>query len=322
MKPILLAILSLAFVTTVYAQPAGTRTITIDDCNYPILGIETNHASDKIVLTASQGRIFFINVSDVEANTEVNPVWKNLNLSGLNNGGKPQFSENDQYILLQESSALKTAITSRKVKDIKYYILNAADGKVVSEGNNVNSVQFLSNSTQILIASNDGIMVKDFLSNKVIAQLEVDNCEMAAISHDNKLIALSFDPDKADFKEVESIGKNKSELKTARKNKRLISFYSYPDLKKLYNSKEEIDIVYSIKFSRDDKQTYLLSHNVVAERIGTAGLNGISMAAADNRRQTNIQVLDASNGNLVKEIYHATAEPDADYKFSTYSNYF
>ncbi|HRB40703.1 MAG TPA: hypothetical protein PKX86_08340, partial [Bacteroidia bacterium] len=139
MKPILLAILSLAFVTTVYAQPAGTRTITIDDCNYPILGIETNHASDKIVLTASQGRIFFINVSDVEANTEVNPVWKNLNLSGLNNGGKPQFSENDQYILLQESSALKTAITSRKVKDIKYYILNAADGKVVSEGNNVNS---------------------------------------------------------------------------------------------------------------------------------------------------------------------------------------
>ena len=322
MKPILLAILSLAFVTTVYAQPAGTRTITIDDCNYPILGIETNHASDKIVLTASQGRIFFINVSDVEANTEVNPVWKNLNLSGLNNGCKPQFSENDQYILLQESSALKTAITSRKVKDIKYYILNAADGKVVSEGNNVNSVQFLSNSTQILIASNDGIMVKDFLSNKVIAQLEVDNCEMAAISHDNKLIALSFDPDKADFKEVESIGKNKSELKTARKNKRLISFYSYPDLKKLYNSKEEIDIVYSIKFSRDDKQTYLLSHNVVAERIGTAGLNGISMAAADNRRQTNIQVLDASNGNLVKEIYHATAEPDADYKFSTYSNYF
>jgi len=157
MKSVLFTLLSLVFTTTVYAQPAGTRTITINDCNYPILGIETNHASDKIVLTASQGRIFFVNVSDVEANPEVSPVWKNLSLSGLNNGGKPQFSENDQYILLQESSALKTAITSRKVKDVKYYILNAADGKVVAEGNNVNSVQFLNNSTQILISSNEGI---------------------------------------------------------------------------------------------------------------------------------------------------------------------
>ncbi|HRH85180.1 MAG TPA: hypothetical protein PK210_13180, partial [Bacteroidia bacterium] len=213
MKSVLFTLLSLVFTTTVYAQPAGTRTITINDCNYPILGIETNHASDKIVLTASQGRIFFVNVSDVEANTEVSPVWKNLSLSGLNNGGKPQFSENDQYILLQESSALKTAITSRKVKDVKYYILNAADGKVVAEGNNVNSVQFLNNSTQILISSNEGIVVKDFLTNKIVAQLKVEDCEMAAISHDSKLIALSFDPDKAAFKEVESIGKNKSELK-------------------------------------------------------------------------------------------------------------
>lgn len=322
MKSLQYVFFSLFFATTTFAQPAGTRAITINDCNYPILGVETNHASDKIVLTASQGRVFLINVSDVEATTSVNPVWKNLNLSGLKNGGKPQFSEDDKYILLQESSALKTAITSTKVKDVKYYILNSTDGKVISEGDNVNSVQFLNNSTQILLSSNDGIVVKDFLTNKVIAQLKVEDCEMAAISHDSKLIALSFDPDKAAFKEVESIGKNKSELKTARKNKRLISFYSYPELKKLYNSKEEIDVVYSIKFSKDDKQTYLLSHNVVAERIGTGALNGISMAAADNRRQTNIQVLDAGNGSLVKEIYHATAEPDADYKFGTYNNIF
>lgn len=322
MKSLQYVFLSLFFVTTAFAQPAGTRAITINDCNYPILGVATNHASDKIVLTASQGRVFLINVSDVETKTSVSPVWKNLNLNGLKNGGKPQFSEDDKYILLQESSALKTAITSRKVKDVKYYILNSTDGKVISEGDNVNSVQFLNNSTQILLSSNDGIVVKDFLANKVIAQLKVEDCEMAAISHDSKLIALSFDPDKAAFKEVESIGKNKSELKTARKNKRLISFYSYPDLKKLYNSKEEIDVVYSIKFSKDDKQTYLLSHNVVAERIGTGALNGISMAAADNRRQTNIQVLDAGNGSLVKEIYHATAEPDADYKFGTYDNVF
>lgn len=322
MKSLQFVFFSLFFATTAFAQPAGTRAITINDCNYPILGVETNHASDKIVLTASQGRIFLINVSDVEATISVNPVWKNLNLNGLKNGGKPQFSEDDKYILLQESSALKTAITSTKVKDVKYYILNSTDGKVISEGDNVNSVQFLNNSTQILLASNDGIVVKDFLANKVIAQLKVEDCEMAAISHDSRLIALSFDPDKAAFKEVESIGKNKSELKTARKNKRLISFYSYPDLKKLYNSKEEIDVVYSIKFSKDDKQTYLLSHNVVAERIGTGALNGISMAAADNRRQTNIQVLDAGNGSLVKEIYHATAEPDADYKFGTYNNIF
>ena len=322
MKSLQYVFLSLFFVTTAFAQPAGTRAITINDCNYPILGVATNHASDKIVLTASQGRVFLINVSDVETKTSVSPVWKNLNLNGLKNGGKPQFSEDDKYILLQESSALKTAITSRKVKDVKYYILNSTDGKVISEGDNVNAVQFLNNSTQILLSSNDGIVVKDFLANKVIAQLKVEDCEMAAISHDSKLIALSFDPDKAAFKEVESIGKNKSELKTARKNKRLISFYSYPDLKKLYNSKEEIDVVYSIKFSKDDKQTYLLSHNVVAERIGTGALNGISMAAADNRRQTNIQVLDAGNGSLVKEIYHATAEPDADYKFGTYDNVF
>lgn len=322
MKQLIFLVIGVIISSNLNSQTSGTRSIVINECNYPILGIETNHASEKLVLTASQGRIFLVNVSDVEANTTVNPIWKNTSLSGLNLGGKPQFSDNDQYILLQESSALKTAINSRKVKDVRYYVLNATDGKVVAEGDHVNSIQFINNSNQILISSDEGLTIKDFLTNQVISQLKIDNCEMAAISYDTKLIAVSFDPDKASFKEVESIGANKKELKTALKNKRLISFYSFPELKKLYNSSEELDIIYSLKFSKDSKHLYLFSHNVVAERIGTAGLNSMSTGAADSRRQSNIQVLDASNGGLIKDIYHATAEPDADYKFGTYSNYF
>lgn len=305
-----------------FGQVAGSRNITIADCNYPILGIETNNSSDKIVITASQGRVFCLNIADVQTKEEVTPIWKNIELSGYNLGGKPQFSQDDKYILLQESSALKTAPTSRKVKDIKFCVLNATDGKVVFDGKDANSVQFLNGKNQLLISTDDGIVIKDFITNTVINELKIPKCEIAAISNDLKTIAVSFDPEKADFKEVESIGANKGELRKAKWNKRLVAFYSYPDLTKTHQSSEELDIIYTLKFTANNSQLYLFSRNVEAERIGTAGLNAMTMTAADSRRQSNIQVLNAKTGELIKEIYHATAEPDACFKIDNDSKYF
>lgn len=305
-----------------FGQVAGSRNITIADCNYPILGIETNNSSDKIVITASQGRVFCLNIADVQTKEEVTPIWKNIELSGYNLGGKPQFSQDDKYILLQESSALKTAPTSRKVKDIKFCVLNATDGKVVFDGKDANSVQFVNGKNELLISTDEGIIIKDFITNKTIAELKISKCEIAAISSDLKTIAVSFDPEKSDFKEVESIGANKGELRKAIWNKRLVSFYSYPDFKKTHQSAEELDIIYTLKFNADNSQLYLFSRNVEAERIGTAGLNAMTMTAADSRRQSNIQVLNAKTGELIKEIYHATAEPDACFKIDNDSKYF
>jgi hypothetical protein len=322
MKQYLFILFNLVFLNTINSQVAGTREITINECNFPILGISTNNASDKVVITASQGRVFCLKIKDIESSETINPIWKNTSISGFNLGGKPQFSIDDKYILLQESSALKTAINSRKVKDIKYCILNAVDGKVIIEDGGVNSAQFINNTNHILISTNKGLVIKDFTTNKVISELNIEDCEMAAINNEGNLIAVSYDPEKKDFKEVESIGSNKGELKNARKNKRLINFYTYPDFKKVYSSTEELDIIYSLKFSADSKHLYLLSHNVIAERLGTAGMNNMTVNAADSRRQTNIQVIDATNGVLLKEIYHATAEPDADFKLNKNYNVF
>lgn len=322
MTRLFITFLLITVVLSSQSQIAGSRNITIQDCNYPILGIETNNASDKLVITASEGRVFYLNVADVQTKDDVVPIWKNLSLTGYKLGGKPQFNYNDNYILIQESSALKTAATSRKVKDIKYCVLNALDGKIIFEGENVNSVQFVNGKNQLLISTDDGIIVKDFISSTIITELKIPKCEIAAISNDLKTIAISYDPDKADFKEVESIGANKSELRKAIWNKRLVAFYSYPELKKMHQSSEELDIIYSLKFTADDSQLYLFSRNVEAERIGTAGLNNMSMTAADVRRQSNIQVLNAKTGQLIKEIYHATAEPDACFKINNDSKYF
>ena len=137
-KIILITLFTCAFLIS-NAQTAGTRSVSIADCNYPILGIATNNASNKLVITASQGRVFLLNIADVQTKEEVTPIWKNISLTGFNLGGKPQFNIDDKYILIQESSALKTSPTSRKVKDIKFCVLNSIDGTVVfDELSNIN----------------------------------------------------------------------------------------------------------------------------------------------------------------------------------------
>ncbi len=315
--------LSATFLVLLYSTASSApRTIRVNGCNYPILGISINHSADRMVITAPQGRVFCLTIADLRSQQEVTPIWKNLKLSGFAYGGKPAFSKDDRYILLQESSALKTAPTSKKVKDIKYVILDSNDGSIVFEGDDVNSVEFVSGQTQILLSSDKGISIKDFISKQTIRELSIDNCEIAAINHSVNKIAVSYDPEKADFKEIESIGNNKKELKNSMKNKRLVSFYSYPDLKKLYTSNEELDIVYTLKFSHDDKQLFLFSRNVKPERVGTSSLNTLTIGAADNRRQSNIQVLNSQNGDLIESIYHATAEADADFKLDPESKFF
>jgi hypothetical protein len=316
MKKIIYILLFAHITFHLFSQTAGSRLIEINDCSYPILGIQTVPNTKKTVITASQGRIFLLNTDDLASSDNVKAIWKNFDLSGFNMGGKPQFSSDEKYILLQESSALKTAINSKKVKDIKYAVLDAETGKTIFEGDNANSAQFINGKTQLLISTDNGIIIKDFTTKTVINELKIDNCEMACIDPAIKTIAISYDPDKSDFKEVESIGANKKELKNAIKNKRLIAFYSYPDLKKINQSAEELDMIYSLKFTQDSKTLLVFSHNVVAERAGTAGMNNMTMGAADVRRQSNIQAIDAISGKLIKDFYHATAEIDSDHKLN------
>lgn len=319
-KIIIFIFLSITYSSSFFSQSKGGRVIEINDCSYPILGIQNAPLTKKTVITASQGRVFLLNTADLESMEKVNPIWKNYELSGFNQGGKPQFSSDEKYILLQESSALKTAINSKKVKDIKYAVLDAETGKTILDGDNVNSAQFINGKNQLLISSDNGITIKDILTKTVINELKIDNCEMAAIDPETKMIAVSYDPDKTDFKEVESIGENKKELKNAVKNKRLIAFYSYPDLKKTHQSAEEMDVIYGLKFTQDSKTLISFSHNVIAERAGTAGMNNMTMTAADMRRQSNIQALDAATGKLVKDFFHATAEIDSDHKLNFNGN--
>ncbi len=321
MKGIIVSLLSCVLtINIILAQTKGSRIVEINDCNYPILGIQNAPLTKKTVITASQGRVFLLNTNDIESLEKVNPIWKNYELSGFTLGGKPQFSSDEKYILLQESSALKTAINSKKVKDIKYAVLDAETGKIILEGDNANSAQFISGKNQILISTDNGIIIKDFLTKSIINELKIENCEMAAIDPTSKAIAVSYDPDKEDFKEVESIGANKKELKNAIRNKRLIAFYSYPDLKKTHQSTEEMDILYGLQFTRDSKILIAFSHNVIAERAGTAGMNNMTMTAADIRRQSNIQAIDATNGKLQKDFFHATAEIDSDHKMNFNDN--
>ena len=158
MKGIIVSLLSCVLtINIILAQTKGSRIVEINDCNYPILGIQNAPLTKKTVITASQGRVFLLNTNDIESLEKVNPIWKNYELSGFTLGGKPQFSSDEKYILLQESSALKTAINSKKVKDIKYAVLDAETGKIILEDDNANSAQFISGKNQILISRTSSI---------------------------------------------------------------------------------------------------------------------------------------------------------------------
>lgn len=284
------------------AQPEGSdkyRTFSIPGNQYPIFGMTLSADQKLMAVSAWNGRTYLVDVKTAGAE---NLIWKNYDISGFKYGSKPVFSADGKYILMVETVQWTSFWSVVKVKPRKCSVLDAATGKELFSLNGIRSAAFVAGTTHLAVSENDRIRFYDFMTGKKTGDIEVDDIEVLAVSHDGKTIAASYDPEKRELRELESVGKNRGELKNARKSKRLIAFYDVATGKKLATSNDEMDIVIYLEFSPDN-EAVIFAVRSKGQEGGTKQLAQFGMGR-----------IDAATGLIDRSFFHYSNDVFLDFQ--------
>lgn len=290
----------------------------LSDVAYPILSIKKNPNEKQLFFTLAGGRFLLFDISNGQLKPDATPMWKNFNISGFEYGGDAEFSANGKYILVSEQGTMY-AREKLKVKPFKICVLDAGNGSLVYETDEVNSACFLNDSQTILLANDEGIFTANFLSKTKSTVSPIKNCEVASLNHKGNILAVSYDPAKSEFKEAEGAGTNKKEVKLANKFKKLVAFYSYPSMQQIGLITEEIDVVFSMQYTPDDAYLLLFTRTGQPEHTNINILNGMDKANDLNQ----FQRIDMTNFKVdnINFIYQ-TSEQLANYDYDIPSSLF
>jgi hypothetical protein len=259
---ILLVAISITFSTSFAQLPDGVRLMDYGGINYPIFGLGQSAEGKYLLISAYGGRFYMLDASSTEEaknafSQKEKQLWQK-NLNGFKWGCKPSFSSDSKYVLLKPTFD-DPYVT--KLKPTKCIVVESATGNTVYErGDEILGATFL-NSTTLLLSTNDGLEFVDLNSKKITKKLAMPQVEAIAASRDGKTLALSYYPEKIDFAELNSVDYRKREIKNAIKNKRLILIFDVATMKEISKIDDEIDVVFRMKFSPDDKDLILFTRN-------------------------------------------------------------
>lgn len=304
MKLTINLLLALLLSLRLVAQPEVSdkyRTFSIPENQYPIFGMTLSPDQKSMVVSAWNGRTYLVDVHTAGTETL---RWKNLSITGFKYGSKPIFSGDGKYILMVETIQWTSFWSVIKVKPRRCIVLDAATGKELFGRNGIKSAGFVAGTTQLAVSEGDRVKFFDFMSGEKINEFEVDDIEVLAVSHDGKTIAASYDPEKKELRALESVGKNKGELKNAQKSKRLIGFFDATTGNRLATSNDETDIVIYMEFSPDN-------HEVIFA-VRSKGQEG----GAKQLAQFGIGRIKSSTGMIDRSFFHYSNDVFLDFQVS------
>ena len=302
MKPTITLLLISLISAHLMAQPQDSdkyRTFSIPGNQYPIFGMTLSADQKLMAVSAWNGRTYLVDVKTPGTETL---IWKNYNISGFKYGSKPVFSADGKYILMVETVQWTSFWSIIKVKPRKCTVLDAATGHELFARGGIRSAGFVAGTTQIAVSEGDRVKFYDFVTGEKVRDFEVDDIEVLAVSHDGKTIAASYDPEKRELRALESVGKNKGELKNARKSKRLIAFYDVATGKKLATSNDEIDIIIYLEFSPDN-QNVIFAVRSKGQEGGTKQLAQFGMGR-----------IQAATGLIDRSFFHYSNDVFLDFQ--------
>lgn len=291
---------------------------SLADVSYPVAFIQKDPAGKQHLLSLTGGRFLCYSISSDRLSGQSVPAWKNFSLEGFDLGGNAVFSPNGKYILLTEKMPLYN-FDKVQVKPFRIAILEATSGNVVYTHKDINSAQFTDQGDVVLLFSEDEITRYNINTGEKKTLKAPLDIETAALNHAGNLLAVSYDAAIADFKAKHGAGYNKSELKNAAKNKKLISFFGYPSLIHVSTLSEEVDVVFSMEFTQDDKYLLFYSRTRQVEHQNVSGFNGL-----DKTRDLNqFQRIDVA-GNIVdnQNFIYQTSEAQSNHDLDLNSGLF
>lgn len=294
-----------------FSSNAQDKPVSVElaDISYPILGMKISPSSHYLFLTLNGGRFLLYDISNGRLTENSHPIWTNLTINGFNLGGDAEFSDNEKYILVSEQEAVY-ARDRVKTQAFSINILDVANGNVVFETANVNSAQFLNDNESVFIVTDDGIYIYNLKTKIKGAIIPVKDCETGCLNNAEDMLAVSYDASSSEFREAAGAGNNKKEIRNAVRNKKLIAFYDYPSMKKAGITNEEVDVVFRMQFTSDDKYLLFFSRTRQMEHDHVNVLNGLDKTRDLNQFQrVSIEGFVVDNLNFI----HQTSEQLANF---------
>lgn len=232
------------------------RKIEIPGNHAPIAGMALSPDLSLLAVAAVQGRFYLM---DVRLQGNESLVWKRLDLPGFKYGARIRFTPDSKYILLVEMKNFGSTFNPVKIKSRTILILDATTGTTVFDRSGVFGADFMPDGQTVVFTQGDNIQMVDFLSGSTRLTIPLSDAEAVGVSNSGLLIAASYDPSRRELKQLESVDRNRGELRNAAKAKRLIAFFDANTGERLYQSNDETDIVFSIHFSSDDQDVIYMT---------------------------------------------------------------
>lgn len=312
----------LLFSTLCFSQtaiPDGLKLVEYNASYNPILGLETSPDEKLLCVSSYGGRFYMVNIENKISKSAFDQgeklLWK-INLAGFKNGAKPIFSADGKYVILKHVYN-KEYIT--KYKSTECVVVESATGKIVLERKNGVLSAAFANSNTLIIATDENLEWIDLSTLKIIRTIEMPEAEAIATNKSGTIMAVSYIPTKAEFANLKSIDNRKRELKIAKKNKRLIEFFSLPDMQTISIVEDELDIVFRMKFADDDKYLFFLSRPRTNRNSKD---DQRQESSASTLAAIHIMRIDPQTGVLDRKFYYRTNWTNADFGLNSDKNKF
>lgn len=310
MKIIKLYFLSvmIMFVHFVHGQTEEKfRKIEIPGNHAPIAGMALSPDQSLLAVAAVQGRFYLM---DVRSQGSESLIWKRLDLSGFKYGARIRFTPDSKYVLLVEMKNFGSSFNPVKIKSRTILILDVLTGSTVFSRSGVFGADLMPDGQTVVFTQGDQIQIMNFLSGSTLRSIPLNDAEAVGVSNSGLLIAASYDPDRRELKQLESVDRNRGELRNAAKAKRLIAFFDAATGNRLYQSDDETDIVFNIQFSSDDREAIYMTRGKGKE--------------GNQKQLTTFGFfrMDASSGKKDPDFFYSSNDFFGDYALTPDKTYF
>lgn len=308
-------IITLSFLLLVYQfVQAQLKPVpfSLAEVSYPITGMKKSPGAGLLFVSLSGGRFLLFDAGKSRLHDQSAPLWKNFSVEGFEYGGNAFFSGDEKYILVLEKRMLYN-YDKVQVKPFRCVVLETSTGSVTASFEEVLSAQFTGKSNELLLFNEDEIIKYNLQSKQKETIQSPLGIEAAAVNQSGNLLAISYDAGKEEFKTKHGAGYNRKEVKNALKNKKLIAFYEYPSLKHKVTLSEEVDVVFEMEFTADDRFLLFYSRTRQAEHSHSSGLNSTDkMRDLNQFQRVDMNTFVVDNLNFIYQTSESQANHDLD----------
>jgi WD40 repeat protein len=272
------------------------RLITIEEgFNYPLSSIDLMPDNKTAVIGSMTGKIFFWDI-------KTEKVVKKLDVSGYSYGPRIKVSEDGKHLQLQRQ--FLQDFNYNKDRKTNVEILDIESGKTVFTTADVNDAVMTPDSKFLLTINGENIDVFDLASGNKVRSIYIEGATNAiAIDKECTQIAVSHLLRKEDISDIPYIRDDKKTQKAALKFRQGVSFYDFVKGTKIKTASDIFDIVYLLKYTRDNKR--LLVYNVANSKLQKQVIGGMGT------RQGYMNQINTTTGEVLRPIVSSlTPEPD------------